>query len=384
MAIVGIYPGATDRIVTGGVPVVAVYAGALGGLIGNPLTIQDQGLAGNEEAVALLRTGGAFGPAFGPAFSVAHSVGESLFVDFVNPATLMQVGTTIELFPGQTLRIPSGLTTNVTVNAGFGGHTFSVVVFQTPPVYPPVPIDGAFPPQAPTSLTKTINSYLYQKYNDDDSLQAFVMAYNALAQNYVDAFNGLNLPVYTSANINGALLDWVAAGLYGILRPALASGRNKNAGAFNTYKMNTLTLGHGKTIYPTNAVVTSDDVFKRILTWLFFKGDGKVFNVRWLKRRIMRFLNGENGVNVNVDQTYRISVTFGAGNNASIRVVNGQRKILGGALFNSFLGNRRAFDSLTSSYVQYPPIANVLILQEAINAGALELPFQYNWTVQIN
>ena len=39
----------------------------------------------------------------------------------------------------------------------------------------------------------------------------------------------------------------------------------------------------------------TDDVFKRILTWHFYKGDGKNFSVRWLKRRIWRFLQGANG-----------------------------------------------------------------------------------------
>ena len=384
MAKVGIYPGATSTIQIGGTPVVAIYPGALGGLISNPLTFADQGLAKNAAAVAALTTGGNFSSAFGPAFSGPQQFGESLFVDFVNPAALAQTKTTIELFPGQSLPIPAGLTTNVTVNAYFSGHRFSVVVFQTPPSYPPTPVAGTFPPQAPTSLANTINSYLYQQYNDDDALQAFVMAYNAMAQTYVTAFNTLNLPVYTGGNISGALLDWVAAGLYGILRPALASGKNKNAGAFNTYQFNTITFGHGRKIYPTNAVVTSDYTFKRILTWLFFKGDGKVFDIRWLKRRIERFLNGVNGTNYNPDQTYRISVTFGTNNNVSIRIVNGQRKIVSGALFGRFLGNTQKFNAMKSTYVQYPPLANVLLLQEAIASGALELPFQFNWTVTVN
>jgi hypothetical protein len=33
----------------------------------------------------------------------------------------------------------------------------------------------------PVSLTKTIKSYLYVQYNDDDNLQGFVAAYNQMA-----------------------------------------------------------------------------------------------------------------------------------------------------------------------------------------------------------
>lgn len=361
MAGIGLYPGATSQVFSGGSPVVVVYAGALGAIITNPLTIDDQGLGADEFITSA----------------------ETLYVDFYAPASLLSEGTTIGLAPGQSITIPFGLTTNVTVNAATSGHRFTAIVLQTPPVNPPVPVPSSFPPATPTGLVKTIPSYLYQQYNDDDSLQAFVMAFNSLAQSYVDMFNSLNLPIYTQASINGALLDWVAAGIYGLVRPALSSGRNTNIGPFNTYTFNKMVLNKIKHVVPANAVVTNDDVFKRILTWLFLKSDGKVFNIRWLKRRVGRFLAGANGSNPNIDQTYRISVTFGANNNVTIRIVNGQRTVTGGALFNRFLGNARTFGSITSTFQSFPPVENVLVFQEAVASGALELPFQETWSVSI-
>lgn len=206
----------------------------------------------------------------------------------------------------------------------------------------------AFPPDEQTTLTQTIPSYLYMQYADDEDLQAFIRAFNELAQQYVTWFASIGLPVYTGDLITGDLLDWVARGLYGVSRPALSSGDVENVGPFNTMELNSYPFNDYEVLGDDSFQPTDDDNFKRIITWLFFKGDGTVFNVRWLKRRIARFLNGVNGVNYNVDQTYNISVTFTGGNNITITVDD------------------------------YAPI-----LKEAIDAGVLQLPFQYNWTIDI-
>ncbi|HET8686956.1 MAG TPA: hypothetical protein VFM18_09875, partial [Methanosarcina sp.] len=44
--------------------------------------------------------------------------------------------------------------------------------------------------------SNTIKSYLYQEYQDDLDLQAFVNAYNAYTQSYVDWYNQTALPIY--------------------------------------------------------------------------------------------------------------------------------------------------------------------------------------------
>ena len=134
-----------------------------------------------------------------------------------------------------------------------------------------------------------------------------------------------------------------------------------------------------RSIGPIDVTVTTDDVFKRIMTWNFYKGDGNVFNVRWLKRRIMRFLIGVDGTAPNVDQTYIVSVTFGNGQIA-IRITVGTRSILGGALYNRFGYNRMGYNVLLTTFnpaADPPPFASVL--KEAIESGVLQTPFQFSF-----
>ena len=150
------------------------------------------------------------------------------------------------------------------------------------------------------------------------------------------------------------MLDWVAQGLYGMLRPSLPSGFSRTIGPFNTYEFNEFPFDASEVTDPGPAYLTTDDIFKRILTWHLYKGDGKVFNIRWLKRRIMRFLYGVNGTAPNIDQTYPISVEFGADNSVTITIQQGSQSI---------------------------PDAG--ILQSAIDSGVLELPFQYTFTTLV-
>lgn len=252
--------------------------------------------------------------------------------------------------------------------------------------YPPTPQSGTFPPSGPTTLTEVIPSYVYKQFDDDDDVQAFVRSYNELAQVYATWFATVALPVYTGAAISGALLDWVAAGIYGQLRPRLSSGRFRAEGPYNTYAFNTWPFNKLRIIGPSDVAVTTDDIFKRIITWNFYKGDGDTFNVRWLKRRIMRFLTGADGTAPNVPQTYPISVTIG-NNIVSIRVSGGSRRVLSGALFNRHRFNQRliTFDALITEFVPGPdPLPNESVLKEAIEAGVLQLPFQYRFIVTVS
>jgi hypothetical protein len=228
-------------------------------------------------------------------------------------------------------------------------------------------------------LTKTIPSYLYQEYNDDEALQAFVDAYNTSAQGYVDWFSAIELPVYTSPTIAGDLLDWVAEGLYGMPRPSLSSaGQSQTIGPLGTGTLNELALDELDVLggaSPSPAV--TDDVFKRILTWHFYKGDGKDFSVGWLKRRIWRFLRGENGVGFDVDQTYNVSVTFGPGTLVTIGLSYYIEKFSG---IGYFIIGETAIGG-----VAYPAHFFDLapVLKAAIEGGVLELPFQFTYAVDI-
>ena len=167
-----------------------------------------------------------------------------------------------------------------------------------------------------------------------------------------------------------------------MVRPSLSSGRNRDLGPLNTYGFNVLALNTRRSVGPQNVTITTDDIFKRIMTWNFYKGDGHEFNVRWLKRRIMRFLTGPDGSAPNVDQTYIISVTFGAEGSVSIRIANGSRIILGGALYNRFGFNAIAYNALRTQFVPGPnPLPYQAIFKEAVESGVLQLPFQYQFSV---
>lgn len=348
-----LYPGSASEIVLAGVSVVAIPAGVLGGYISNPYSAADQGL----------------------------DAPEMIYVDPTGPAALHQTATTVPIWPGGTYSAVPGSSGPVWVNAASAGHRFTSVLFQTPTPYPPTPTPpSAFPPSQP-SFVAMLKSYLYQEYADDDDLQNFVAAFNGLAQDYLDTFNALNLPVYTGSIIAGALLDWVATGLYGMPRPTLELPP-RTVGPFNTWLVNTWAFNQFKLI-SGGIEVTTDDIYKRILTWHLGKGDGKVFNVRWLKRRIMRFLIGEDGTWPNIDQTYQIGVYFGVNGEVSIRLWGVSSRITGGAIFNRFLGNSRAFNETDLSIMQLPPLPNAAVFQQAVYSGVLDLPFQFNWTVTI-
>ena len=212
---------------------------------------------------------------------------------------------------------------------------------------------SSFPPAGPPGLTQIIPSYLYQEYADDDNLQALVTSYNQSAQSYLNWFNQINLPIYTG--LSGALLDWVALGLYGIARPQLSFSTSLALGPFNTYPYDTLPMAVGEGAGSTTLYTVTDDIFKRIITWNFFKGDGFVFCVEWLKRRVMRFLGGTGGVDYGVSETYQISVQFIGASQINITIHTG------------------------SQPTTYAPI-----LAAAIGSGACQLPFYYTYNVLIS
>ncbi len=232
-------------------------------------------------------------------------------------------------------------------------------------------------------LTTIIPAYLYTQYNDDDDLQAFVMAFNSLAQERLDWFASLNLPIYTEESISGLLLDWVAQGVYGISRPVLSSGISSAVGPYNTFAFNTEPYNYFKLSGPTDYFITNDDIFKRVITWNFYKGDGMTFSVQWLKRRIMRFLLGENGTAPNIDNFYQVSIQFGIDDSVTITLINRLSKITSGSIYNTFAFNTMAYDELNTVFIATYPLPNVAIFKSAMDSGVLNVPFQYNFIVNI-
>lgn len=240
--------------------------------------------------------------------------------------------------------------------------------------------------QTSPGITQTIPSFLYFEYSDDDDLQAFVNAYNALASDYLAWFNTIDLPVYPSPTIAGLLLDWVLTGLYGYPRPVLPSGLTHDLGPYGSPRV----FGHAPPfgellrVGPSIFYATSDDVYKRAATWHFEKQDGKYFTIKWLKRRVMRFLVGTNGTSPNIDQTYQIGVTFGPNQQGNITIYNLFRTNTGGAFGRRGpFGHAPVYGVAQTSVRNLTPFALAPTFKAAVDAGALSLPFQYQWVVHI-
>jgi len=207
-------------------------------------------------------------------------------------------------------------------------------------------------------ITQTLPAYLYQQWQDPnrisqasiDSLNALFTAYNQLSQTNLNAINALNLPIYTNSAISGVLLDWVGTNLYGLPRPSVSSPIVfSNQGVYNTEAYNTDAFNENGVASPSSSYVVTDDYYKRILTWDFYKGDGFQYNTNWLKRRVVRFLNGVNGVAPTIDNTYGISVTYTSLSQITITI------------------------SAASAAKTF--------LAAAIQDGILNVPFQYTYTV---
>lgn len=214
-------------------------------------------------------------------------------------------------------------------------------------------------------LTTTILAYPYQQYADDADVQAFFAAYNAATQNIITWFASIGLPFYPG--LTAPLLDWVASGLYDLERPSLTQTVTGAVGMLNTQVLDSAPLNDFTAPTVTFYNVT-DDIYQRILTWNFYKGDGKRFCMKWLKRRIMRFLIGTNGLDPN---PLAPSFVLGAENTQAISVT-----VVNDVLTVTING------AYISSLVQLQP--NMLqIFQAAFLGGVLDLPAQYTYACNI-
>ncbi|HAU3240232.1 TPA: hypothetical protein ACIPVM_002921 [Salmonella enterica subsp. diarizonae serovar 50:k:z35] len=231
-------------------------------------------------------------------------------------------------------------------------------------------------------LEDIIRSYLYTQYNDDDNIRAFVTAYNTMAKNIYDWMRSANLPIFVGGYNAGDQLRWIARGIYGVKPPVLESGRQLVIGAFNTCTFNTVPFNTRRVINQSEQVVVSDDLFKRIMTWNFYKGDGFYFTIPWLKRRIMRFITGVNGVDVVNDQHWSISVLF-SGGGASVSIINGFRKLTDSSVYNAQTFNSRAYNQKTSVLIKSNEYEYASLFKQAFDSGLLHMPFYQPVSVTI-
>jgi hypothetical protein len=215
-------------------------------------------------------------------------------------------------------------------------------------------------------LTQVITAYPYQEYSDDDDVRAFFTGFNQAAQLYVDWFANTVLAYYPG--LSGELLDWVGEGLYGQPRSgSLAVQGGGTLGPLNTLPLNTQPLNYFS--FPTSTYYTlTDDIYQRVLTWNLYKGDGRRFSMRWLKRRIARFLFGVNGI----DPIPSLSdFVIGAENTTAISV-----QVASGTLTVDLN------QALLSSQAQVTPNITQLF-KLAFLGGLLELPAEYTYAVNI-
>lgn len=231
-------------------------------------------------------------------------------------------------------------------------------------------------------LEDIIRSYLYTQYNDDDNIRAFVTAYNTMAKNIYDWMKNANLPIFVGGYNAGDQLRWIARGIYGVKPPVLSSGRQLVIGAFNTFTFNSVPFNTRKVINQSQQVVVSDDLFKRIMTWNFYKGDGFYFTIPWLKRRIMRFLTGVNGVDVVNDQHWSISVLF-SGEGASVSIIKGFRKLTDSSIYNTQTFNSRSYNQKTSVLIKSNEYEYASLFKQAFDSGLLHMPFYQPVSVTI-
>ena len=132
-------------------------------------------------------------------------------------------------------------------------------------------------------LQTIIPSYLYEEYSDDSDLNAFVAAFNTLAQSYLDWFNTTPLAVYTNPNIAGPLLDWIAVGIYGIARPVFSSQTTQFIAGLGSAALNTGPVNGSTFLQSGTATIATDDYYKRVLTWWLYAGTSRRFNVTLLR-----------------------------------------------------------------------------------------------------
>ncbi len=227
------------------------------------------------------------------------------------------------------------------------------------------------------NITSTIPAYPYVEYSDDADVSAFFAAYNQMSQENLDEVNGYQLPIYL--NQSGALLDWAASSIYGQFRPSLSSGGPHAIGPYNTAPYNTEEYNGLRFVNNSQNYIADDLTYQRIVQWNTFKGDGYQFSIRWLKRRIERFLHGT----IFPQQTYDVSVKFATDTEVLITVSSANQSFRGGALFNGFGFNMANFNQIDTTAVTRRATPLAAALKAAINSGILLLPFQYSFTVQI-
>lgn len=232
-------------------------------------------------------------------------------------------------------------------------------------------------------LKDPIKSYPYLQYMDDDNIAAFFTAYNALLIDFYNWMLNSSLPIFIGNYHTGAELKWLVKGIYGQNFPYLVTNKTTSNGPYNTFVFNSLPYNTRKTTTVSNNIATSDDIFKRILTWNFYKNDGMYFTVPWLKRRVMRFLTGADGNDIVNDSQAGISVTFDGNGGVIIGISSVTSYITAGALYGTDQYNGEPVGSMDVSATVNGDFQFASVLKAAFENGLLRMPFWASVTVNI-
>ncbi len=217
--------------------------------------------------------------------------------------------------------------------------------------------------------------YVYDQYSDDPNIQAFADAYTAIMQGYLDWFNSTPLGAYTNPNIAGPLLDWTAAGIYGVVRPVISTLNKSTRGGFGTRIYGTSPYGTLLKKQSGTAQVANDDYYKRTLTWILYQGDADNIDITWLKNRIARFLYGANGADVDVGMANNISImpmmmVPDAGYGAR---TFGKKPAYGKMFMRQVMSIRL--------YITIPDIPAAHVFAALVTQGILPMPIQITWVI---
>jgi hypothetical protein len=226
-------------------------------------------------------------------------------------------------------------------------------------------------------LTEVVPTYVYGQYADDQNIQSFFAGVNTEGQGYIDWFYQTALSVYTSSAINGPLLDWIGQGIYGISRPSVSTLNSRSYGAYNTIAYSSLSYNTRKKTNSGTSQLASDDIYKRVLTWYVYLGDGRQMSIQWLRRRVARFLFGVNGSDVSANTFQQVSIS---------RPPTGCSGAFGSAAYNTQAYNTlksRKTLAARSLTIGIPPGDVSEAFQALVNEGYLALPFQVRFTVSI-
>lgn len=228
------------------------------------------------------------------------------------------------------------------------------------------------------TLTDIIPAYLYQQYADDVDLQAFFSALNSLSQGYLDWFNQYPLSLYTDNNISGLLLDWVGQGLYSAYRPVISTSSINEYGPYSTTAYGSLSPYSVLTINESvTAVVANDDIYKRLLTWNLYLNDGKQASITWLRRRVARFLYGENGSDVSPDDYLDVGISF-----TSTYAVQGYARVPYASMDAPY--SATTLDTVSTKLnITIPNDYMGQTFQILFEQGILQAPFQIQYTVTL-